>query len=216
MNRFLTATLCALAALFACNVAHAQEWGDVSTRRLSTSDLRGASQKRLDLLRNYPYARHGLRFDRPDLRDYFGGFDWYQPDTDSKSVVEGRLSRRESANVALIARYQRDHRGDTGGASDVSDVFTVMVGKGTDGRYLSRADVADVYAGYGSFGLTVLRNVPYARHGYRFDRDDLRRGFGAFAWYQPDTSDMNVVEHRFNDYEKANIASVRAYEKRNH
>jgi hypothetical protein len=78
-----------------------------SVERLSESDLYGKSRWELDVMRNVPYARHGYRFKRSDLRGYFSGFSWYDPDTSSMSVVERRLSSTERRNVQLIQAYQK-------------------------------------------------------------------------------------------------------------
>ena len=78
-----------------------------SVERLSESDLYGKTRWELDVMRNVPYARHGYRFKRSDLRGYFGGVSWYDPDTSSMSVVERRLSSAERNNVRLIQDYQK-------------------------------------------------------------------------------------------------------------
>src|SRR5262249_50068164 len=59
--------------------------------------------------------------------------------------------------------------------------------------------------------LRLLRNVPYARHGYSFASDDLRRAFGAFAWYR---ADPKFDERRFTRVDADNIALVHSYEGR--
>jgi len=78
-----------------------------SVGRLSDSDLNGKSRSELDVMRNLPYARHGYRFKRSDLLDYFGRFSWYEPDTSSMSTVERRLSSTERYNVQRIQAYQQ-------------------------------------------------------------------------------------------------------------
>ncbi len=78
-----------------------------SVGRLSDSDLYGKSRSQLDVMRNLPYARHGYRFKRGDLLNFFSQFSWYEPDTSSMSTVERRLSSTERYNVQRIQAYQQ-------------------------------------------------------------------------------------------------------------
>jgi Ca-activated chloride channel family protein len=57
--------------------------------------------------------------------------------------------------------------------------------------------------------LRVLRNVPYARHGYTFASDDLRTAFARFPWYH---ADRQFDERRLERVDSDNIALVHAYE----
>jgi hypothetical protein len=59
--------------------------------------------------------------------------------------------------------------------------------------------------------LRLLRNVPYARHGYVFSSDDLRRQFAALGWYHADSHFDNA---RLDRVDADNIALVHSYEGR--
>ena len=60
----------------------------------------------LRLMRNAILARHGYRFQSPDLQEYFGSEPWYKP-ADTNDAV--RLSFLEELNVALI-KYAETRR----------------------------------------------------------------------------------------------------------
>lgn len=57
--------------------------------------------------------------------------------------------------------------------------------------------------------LRIMRNYIFARHGYIFQSDDLRRYFNQYSWYNPRYND---VSSSLNKIEKANINKIRSYE----
>lgn len=57
--------------------------------------------------------------------------------------------------------------------------------------------------------LRIMRNYIFARHGYIFQSDDLRRYFNQYSWYEPRYSD---VSSQLNKVEKANVNKIRSYE----
>jgi len=79
-------------------------------RLLTDGDLAGKSHQELDLMRNEIYARHGRRFDRPELQRYFGKFDWYRPiysPRDFDAHHQNRLNEIQRLNAELLLRYQQ-------------------------------------------------------------------------------------------------------------
>ena len=58
--------------------------------------------------------------------------------------------------------------------------------------------------------IRVIRNLIFARHGYSFGAEDLRRMFEAYDWYQPLTTDVKDV---LTEVEKNNLAILKRYEK---
>ena len=68
-------------------------------------------------------------------------------------------------------------------------------------QFLTEQDLA----GYTKSELRIGRNEIYARHGYKFKSDDIRKYFQQFSWYKPDETDMNKVSGRLNSTEKANV-----------
>ncbi len=59
------------------------------------------------------------------------------------------------------------------------------------------------------FELDCMRNEPYARHGYKFRRDDLRAHFSKFSWYKPTTSDQGRIWNELSDHEKDVVQRVK-------
>ena len=70
---------------------------DSSDRLLSPDELGNYSALELRIARNEIFARHGLRFSDPSLRNHFSQFSWYRATSDSVD-----LSATEKANIALL------------------------------------------------------------------------------------------------------------------
>ncbi|KWX69939.1 YARHG domain-containing protein [Paenibacillus jilunlii] len=70
---------------------------------LTEENLSNIDSRMLELARNEIFARHGLVFKRPDLKDYFAGKRWYTPDED----YNGSLSDTESRNIKLIQKHEK-------------------------------------------------------------------------------------------------------------
>jgi len=75
----------------------------LSTRLLTEDDLNGISKRKLRILRNEIYARHGYFFKSKDLRDYYSAKDWYHPQYND---VSNLLNTIEKRNVAFIQRHE--------------------------------------------------------------------------------------------------------------
>lgn len=77
-----------------------------TTGALTESDLQGKSAWDLTVMRNEPYARHGLKFRREDLLRHFKKESWYSPNSSDANQVHDRLTETEKRNVAFIRDYQ--------------------------------------------------------------------------------------------------------------
>jgi hypothetical protein len=60
--------------------------------------------------------------------------------------------------------------------------------------------------------LRLLRNMIYARHGYKFNSADLTAFFSRFDWYKPK---YNNVDRFLTDADKWRIEMIQAFENRN-
>lgn len=78
----------------------------LSSRRLTEDDLEGMSSSELSILRNAIYARHGYRFNRDDLFNYFSQFGWYHPVTSDMTAAYNGMSATERYNVDFIRRHE--------------------------------------------------------------------------------------------------------------
>ena len=73
-------------------------------------------------------------------------------------------------------------------------------------RLLRTSDVENLAADE----LSFMRNEIFARHGYCFNKKDLRQQFENEDWYVPNTVDIRGY---LTDIEKKNIALIKRYEK---
>ncbi len=73
-------------------------------------------------------------------------------------------------------------------------------------RLLTVADVENLV----KEDLEFMRNEIFARHGYCFQKKNLRQQFEMQEWYVPNTID---IKNRLTDIEKKNIALIKKYEK---
>ncbi len=71
---------------------------------LSTADIEGISTAELRILRNVHFARHGRKYDRPGLGDYFFSRSWYKP---SETYTDNQLTATDKANVNLILTLEK-------------------------------------------------------------------------------------------------------------
>jgi len=71
---------------------------------ISDADLSGLSRDDLRILRNVIYARHGRRFNSPELQRYFDRRPWYSPRGDYKDTD---LTDNDRKNLSLIQKKEQ-------------------------------------------------------------------------------------------------------------
>ncbi len=78
---------------------------DSSSRYLTEDELSGYTSQQLEIARNEIYARHGRKFVKQQLADYFNGKSRYKGTIDSKTFDSqpSVLNAYETANVQMIA-----------------------------------------------------------------------------------------------------------------
>lgn len=74
-----------------------------STRYLTAADLSGKSDWDLRIMRNEIFARHGYKFKKPELRQYFSSQSWYTPMYDD---VSSFLSSVEKQNALFLKAHE--------------------------------------------------------------------------------------------------------------
>lgn len=67
-------------------------------------------------------------------------------------------------------------------------------------------------AGLSAAECRIARNEIYARYGLIFKSEDLKKYFSKQKWYYPYINSSDAIEPWLNKYEKANIATIKAYE----
>ena len=80
------------------------EWffPDSAERLLTDADIVGMSKAELQIARNEIYARHGRRFNNPDLQAWFDSCSWYEGTIAPSAFDESVLSQTELANVYFL------------------------------------------------------------------------------------------------------------------
>lgn len=155
-------------------------------RTVTDQMLRGLSLHELRLLRNEIYARHGRMFRAEWLQQYFFFQPWYAPDENFK---DEELSGNDKLNVETIVKQENTIHQDLSAKPIARAIL--------EGLFLEDA--------------SQMRQEIYARHGKVFKEPWLQKYFASFDWYKPDP---NFNEASLSAIEKANIATIAAYEKR--
>lgn len=94
-------------------------------------------------------------------------------------------------------------------ANETTEPDTPYFLMGSDSRYL---DESELY-GFTADDCRIARNEIYARHGRKFNSADLQDYFNAQGWYVPTIEADAFSDSMLNDYERANINLIVAYEK---
>lgn len=173
-------------------------WEDLTSRQLTPSELSAISSPELRLLRNEVFARHGYKFQSPELEQHFSQQPWYQASTSDEDRITEGLSDFEKTNLATIINEEKRRYGNTPKWQDLTT------------RTLNRDELTSLSAAQ----LRLLRNEIFARHGYQFNVSELAYYFSQQAWYHPSTSDQDRIVQGLSRFEKANLDAIIAEEKR--
>lgn len=79
---------------------------DSSNRYLDYSDLDGIEGQQLVLARNEIYARHGRKFNSPEIQSYFDKCTWYNGTISPEAFDESSLNKCEKANIDFILQKE--------------------------------------------------------------------------------------------------------------
>lgn len=77
------------------------------TVSISTFDLLGLNELQLKIARNEIFARHGRKFESPDLKSYFESKNWYIPIYEADQFPDNLLSDIEKENASFIGNYEK-------------------------------------------------------------------------------------------------------------
>ena len=180
----------------------ADDFGTLSTEKLTSADLLNRSQDELQLMQSAIFAKYGFIFHNPAFTEYFSQFDWYEPATTSEMLVYSRMNPVEQYNVGRINLLK-----DGGEAISVYSYY----GYPSELSY-RRLSISDLY-GLNCWELRVLRNAIYAKYGYIFKSDDLYYFFMECSWYRPRYKSESKVYGMMSKTEKANIDTIKKRER---
>ncbi|MBD2503715.1 protein kinase domain-containing protein [Anabaena azotica] len=99
-----------------------------------------------------------------------------------------------------------------------SSVKSASVDVNTTDNYLwlSQRTVTDAdLEGKNGYTLDIMRNTVFARHGRRFDNQDLQDYFNNQPWYNPQYSPQEFPVKLLSTLEQRNVDSIAAYQTRN-
>lgn len=75
-------------------------------------------------------------------------------------------------------------------------------------RYLTGEDIQNLT----SWDLSIMRNELFARHGYIFKSEDMKKHFTNQTWYRPINENADEIYTLLSDIEKGNIELIKKYE----
>ncbi len=126
----------------------------------------------------------------------FENGDWYIDDVDAnKQRMITYLKEDSSSDIDEVSSSE-----DSGKSQLRGNELSI--------RKLTEKDIEGLSSGE----LEILRNVVYARYGYLFQREDLRRFFLQYSWYQPTNKDANEIYDNFTEIERYNIDFIKRHE----
>ena len=105
-------------------------------------------------------------------------------------------------------------------AQSINDVSTNSKGQNTTNEKITipgdypdasiRVLSSSELSGYSKRELKLMRNEIFARHGYIFKTDDMKKHFSSKQWYEPKYNDVNSM---LTDIEQQNIKTIQQLEK---
>jgi len=99
-------------------LTNSPRWSWTARRLVTEEELSSLSPQDRKIMRNEIYARHGMVFREPQLRDYFEKQSWYRPEkieetqlAAHKQEVDSRLNKFEKENLERIIKFDLKKRG---------------------------------------------------------------------------------------------------------
>lgn len=84
-----------------------------------------------------------------------------------------------------------------------------MIFQDSDSRFLSVDELEKI----SKEECRIARNELFARHGYQFMDEKLRKHFESLSWYKADpNTDAYTIQDNFNNYEQENLQLILSYE----
>ena len=140
-----------------------------------------------------------------DMQSFYDGYNAFQANKALQNSEKEPMGDTVSGNVHSAGTAEEVETTDAveaelGNKIDTSEYIL----SDSDTRYLTEEDVA----GLGEDEIRIALNEIYARHGRKFQSEDLNAHFSSKSWYEPKYSaeEFSAIESSImNDYEKKNI-----------
>lgn len=154
------------------------------------------------IITNFSYAATGY----PSYEDDY----YYESSNDTEDTQQSDEYQEEDS-------YEEDTENDTeefveGDSEEaVEDVVVEpdFVFPDSDRRYISTSELS----GLSAEECSHARNEIYARHGRKFQDQNLQAYFNSKEWYNGTIEPGAFTESMLNEYEKANASTILSYEK---
>lgn len=126
--------------------------------------------------------------------------------SNNQSIISNNTVNDEPATTV----YEQNNNDQDYSNDDAYDIYNEYILPYSDSEYISESDLT----GLSKTEVRLARNEIYARHGRKFKTDSIREYFESTSWYTPQIDPDSFSEAVFNKYEKANIDTIRGYEKK--
>ena len=127
------------------------------------------------------------------------------------AVVQGSLYGKDSQ---VVCRMNQEGKAPGSLAGEAGNGTVQNYGQedsiipDSSSRYLSKADLL----GLSKDQLRLARNEIYARHGRKFQSQELQEYFESKSWYRGTIEPNQFSEDNLNAYEKENIKLIKSME----
>lgn len=210
-----------------------------AARPLTDADLKGKSLRELSLMRNTIFARAGNPFRKAWLNDFFRQYSWYSPAktwnpkkitkqdwANAKAIAtfESKLPKAELKQRVAAVQARIDAK--TATPEDHIELRLLSARLGVwqskapppsdrspleDPRLLDQQLAITQLDNMSRRDLRLLRNLIYARHGYKFKSQLLQEYFWQFDWYK---ADPKFTSKRLTRVDWRNIKLIKSLEKK--
>ena len=161
----------------------------------NTYDVSGWSDDDIQLAINTILARNQYRFQYDDIRNHFSQYPWYNPNTSDMAVAESRFNSIEKTNYYYLAACRENRPASNNSSSGTTDTYIY------DTLYVENTyNIATWTRDEIQFAINAI----LARNHYIFQTNSIQAYFSSFSWYYGNTTDMSIVESRFNSIERTN------------
>ena len=128
-------------------------------------------------------------------------FDDYQNNSDYKDIENTELSEDNNDNIMINDSIEvlHDIEETTADVGFENIIFERKLNE-TDTDNMTKEE------------MYILRNMIYARHGYKFKNVELQEYFSMFSWYNATTEDASTIYNELSEIEKYNVDFIRNHE----
>ena len=139
-----------------------------------------------------------------------------ETEVDSDNIVEDAETTsdslaQDSGEIVLYQAdgYEEDLAGEELQDDQKQEAYGEYILEGSDTRYISK----DELEGFDAEKCRYARNELYARHGRKFQDEEIQKYFNDCSWYEGKIDPNDFQESMLNEYEVANRDLIVDYEK---